>query len=179
MANGPSSTCLPTSEKKYKVVLSTQRLILREFEERDAKCLYHLNLPPQVQLFTGDAPFKSIAKARHFITNYTHYADHGFGRWACELKATGDAIGWCGLKLNEENQIDLGFRFLPEEWGKGYATEAAKACLNYGKIELGFTEIIGRVAPENKASIRVLEKCGMLEFKTGRCAHYTDALYFK
>ncbi|MGB0424001.1 MAG: GNAT family N-acetyltransferase [Flavobacteriales bacterium] len=161
------------------MILATERMILREFERRDAKALYQMNLAPEVLKFTGDLPFKNIAKAEQFIEEYTHYAIHGYGRWTCELKSTGEAIGWCGLKMNEENLIDLGFRFVPSAWGNGYATEAALACLEYGKHTLDLEEIIGRVAPENQASIRVLEKCGMKEYKKGQCGHHDSALYFR
>jgi len=71
-------------------------------------------------------------------------------------------IGWCGLKLiPEKNEIDLGYRFQKNAWGKGYATESANACLKYAFEKHKLNRIVGRALPENINSIRVLEKCGM------------------
>ena len=72
-------------------------------------------------------------------------------------------IGFAGLKyLDDMDEVDLGYRFAKEYWGKGIATEAAKACVDYGFNKLGLSRIIAMVLPQNKGSIRVLEK---LNFK--------------
>ena len=84
-----------------------------------------------------------------------------------------------GLKLNEQNLVDLGFRFFRKEWNKGYATEAAHACLEYGFLELDLKEIIGRVARQNKASIKVLEKLSMDYWKNDSCKGIEDSLYYR
>ena len=94
-------------------------------------------------------------------------------------KASESFIGWCGLKLNEQNLIDIGFRFFRREWNKGYATEAAKACLEYGFKELNLKEIIGRVAQENNGSIKVLEKLSMEYWKNDSCKGIENSLYYK
>ncbi len=87
-------------------------------------------------------------------------------------------IGWCGLKFNEEKEIDIGFRFLKKEWGKGYARESARATIKYGSEKLNMNHFIGRTAKDNLASIKVLEKIGF-EFKEQRTCHgIKDALYF-
>ena len=71
-------------------------------------------------------------------------------------------MGWCGLKcIPARNEIDLGYRFKKNFWGKGYATEAAFACIKYGFEKLHIRRIAGRSVPENAGSRRVLEKCGM------------------
>ena len=71
-------------------------------------------------------------------------------------------MGWCGLKyLSETNEVDLGYRFMKKFWDKGYATEAALACIEYGFNRLNLQRIVGRALPGNLASIKVLEKCGM------------------
>ena len=88
---------------------------------------------------------------------------YGFGRWATVYKANNEVIGFAGLKyLPEFNEVDLGYRFLPEYWGMGLATEASIACLAWGFDTLKLTRIVGYTLPENLASIRVLEKMGML-----------------
>lgn len=160
-------------------LFETERLRFREFSFDDAEHLYQLNLDPDVIKYTGDPPFESKETARLFIYNYKEYKLNGFGRWAIDLKSDGRFIGWAGLKVNEDNDIDLGYRLLKSDWGKGYATEAAKACLKYGFEKLGHDEIIARVIPENVASVKVIEKLGMAYYKKGACNSLDNASYYK
>ncbi|MFN5416807.1 MAG: GNAT family N-acetyltransferase [Flavobacteriia bacterium] len=142
--------------------LQTQRLYLREFTIEDATHFYDLNLDPEVIKHTGDEAFKSIAEAKIFLENYDHYQKYRFGRWAVIDKSNEEFLGWCGLKYSpEKDEVDLGFRFFQKYWNKGFASEAAQACLNYGFNELNLLQIVGRAMKENAASIRVLEKVGM------------------
>ncbi len=144
------------------VVLETDRLILREFEERDAEHLYLLNLDPDVIKFTGDKAFKDIEEASVFLKNYKQYQEYGFGRWAAIKKESNEFIGWCGLKYSKEiNEHDLGFRLFKKNWNKGYATEAAIACIKFGFNTFKIKQILGRAMKENQSSIKVLIKSGM------------------
>ncbi len=160
-------------------ILETDRLRLREFELNDAEDMWKLNEDEEVIRYTGDPPFESVDSAREFLENYPDYRHNGYGRWAVLKKGSGEFIGWCGLKLNEEGYIDIGFRFFKKEWGKGYATEAAQACLDYGFNKLGMKEIIGRAARKNIASLKVLEKLGMEFWKEDGCKGIEDSLYYK
>ena len=160
------------------IIIQTERLVLRQFRFKDAKNLFKLNDDPEVMLYTGDPPFKSEKGARIFIENYGHYQKHGFGRWAVILKDNSDFIGWCGFKQHVD-YVDLGFRFYKKYWGKGYATEAAIGCLDYGLDHLDLEEVVGRVASKNKASIRVLEKLGMTFWKEDECNGIENSLYFR
>lgn len=161
-------------------VLQTERLALRELYPSDAQFFYDLNSDPEVIRWTGDPPFESVEAAREFLEAYPDFRNHGYGRWAVERKADGEVIGWCGLKNHEEEGfVDLGFRFFRREWGKGYATEAAKACIDYGFLYLDLQSIIGRAASENKASIRVLQKCGMRLFGFDTCHGIENAMIFR
>lgn len=145
-----------------KIILETERLLLREFSPEDGFHFYHLNNDPEVIKYTGNNAFETLEEANDFIINYPDYQRYGFGRWAVILKETDEFLGWCGLKFeNEKDEIDLGFRFYKKHWGKGYATESAMACVNYGFTELKIEEIVGRAYIENRASIIVLEKCGL------------------
>lgn len=145
-----------------KYLLETPRCLLREMDEGDAEAVYRLNLPPDVFLFTTDPPFKNVEEAATFIRNYDEYLKHGVGRWAVELKSTGAFIGWCGLRyLPEENETDIGYRFLPEYRGQGFAVETARRCIEYG-FETGLTRLVARVHKENHRSIRVSEKLNMV-----------------
>ncbi|WP_321297437.1 GNAT family N-acetyltransferase [Marinifilum fragile] len=114
-----------------KVVLETERLRLREFTPKDAQSMFDLNADPEVIKYTGDLPFESVEQAKAFLQNYNDYKKNGFGRWAMITKVENEFIGWCGLKLNEEELIDLGFRVFRNHWNKGYASETAKACVQF------------------------------------------------
>jgi RimJ/RimL family protein N-acetyltransferase len=160
-------------------ILETERLSLREFQPVDAQLLYLLNADPQVLAFTGDQAFESEAAAASFIKMYSDYRQNGLGRWTVLLKTTGSGIGWCGLKQHSNGLIDIGFRFLRTHWNKGYATEAASACLAYGFEQLCLNQIIGRAASQNRASIRVLEKIGMHFWKSGAMEGISNARFFK
>lgn len=143
-------------------IIETERLILREFSAEDARGMFELNNDPEVLRYTGDEPFLSETNAQQFIFNYDHYQRNGFGRWTCLLKPSSEYVGWCGLRYSEQSkEVDIGFRFMRQYWGRGLATEAAKACLKYGKEQLGLQKIVGRACRDNGASIRVLEKMGM------------------
>lgn len=150
---------------KTNYILETPRLLLREFREEDAPHFFELNEDPEVIRYTGDPPFASVEAARQFLLDYDQYEKHGYGRWAVLLKpesARPEWIGWCGLKyIPELDETDVGFRFFRRYWGRGYATEAARACLDYGFGALGLKRIVGRAMKENAASVRVLQKIGM------------------
>ena len=162
-----------------KIIIETNRLILKEFSLEDAKSMYKLNLDKDVLKYTGDQPFKSVNDALLFLKNYEDYKNNGFGRWSVFLKENNEFIGWCGLKLNEEKAIDIGFRFFKNQWNKGYATEAAKSCLNYGFHHLKINEIIGRASIENRSSIKVLEKINMSFYKKANFEGIKNAVYYK
>jgi ribosomal-protein-alanine N-acetyltransferase len=145
------------------VIIETERLLLRTFTLDDAPLVYELNLDPEVIRYTGD-PIRDLDHAREVLeqTILPQYALYNHGRWAVHVKPDLTFIGWCGLKARpERNEIDLGYRFMQKAWGKGYATEAAFACLDYGFQKLGIPRIVGRAMSQNIASIKVLEKCNM------------------
>ncbi|WP_185144286.1 GNAT family N-acetyltransferase, partial [Chryseobacterium sp. HMWF001] len=119
--------------------LETQRLILRKFEETDAERLFLLDSDPEVMKYIGVPPLSDITESENVIKMIQQqYLDNGVGRLAVIEKESGLLIGWSGLKLitqeiNGYNNIyDLGYRFIPEYWGKGYALESAKASLDFG-----------------------------------------------
>ncbi|HWR32785.1 MAG TPA: GNAT family N-acetyltransferase [Chitinophagaceae bacterium] len=145
------------------IIIETKRLLLRTFTEDDATLIYHLNLDPDVIRYTLD-PIRNLNHAGEVLEKVIlpQYALYNFGRWAVHLKQDLAFIGWCGLKNRPElNEIDLGYRFLKSSWGKGYANEAASACIKYGFKKLNLSRIVGRALPGNLASINVLAKCGM------------------
>ena len=144
------------------IVIETERLYLKEFSLADAESMFALNLEPEVLKYTGDSAFISVEEARDFIENYKQYQLYGFGRWSAFIKDNGEYIGWCGLKYSEDkNECDVGFRFFKKHWKKGFATESAIACVNFGFEKLQIDKIVGRAMSANFASVKVLEKIGM------------------
>jgi len=147
-----------------KVILETDRLLLREFVEDDAESFFKLNTDPEVMRFVPDKPLLNVEQARQTLIDHpiADYRRYGFGRGACILKSTGEQIGFAGLKyLDELGEVDVAYRLLPAHWGQGLATEVALASVRYGFADLGLKRIIGLVMPKNIASLRVLEKTGL------------------
>jgi ribosomal-protein-alanine N-acetyltransferase len=145
------------------IIIETNRLLLRTFTELDAALIYELNLDPDVTRYTHD-PVKDLTHASEILikTILPQYALYNHGRWVVHLKPTLEFLGWCGLKYRAEvNEIDLGYRFKKQAWGKGYATEAAYSSIKYGFEKLALQRIVGRAEIDNIGSWKVLEKCGM------------------
>lgn len=165
--------------KTTESVFKTKRFVLRPFVLSDAQYLFELNNDPEVIKYTGDRSFTSEKEALQFIKTYDHYSEHGFGRWAVVLKETQSFVGWCGLKYNEEHQIDIGFRFFRRYWNQGFASEVAEATLNYGFTKLKLKRIVGRAASENLASIHLLKKLGMRFVKEANCHGLPNAQVFE
>jgi [ribosomal protein S5]-alanine N-acetyltransferase len=148
--------------------LETARLILREFQPDDAESMFELDSDPRVHTYLGNNPVTTLQQSKDVIAGILkQYTDNGIGRWAAIEKSSGNFIGWSGLKFitetenNHINFYDVGYRLMPKFWGKGYATESAKAALDYGFNAMKLSEIIGTAHEENKASRRALEKCGL------------------
>lgn len=153
---------------RMKIKIETDRLILREFEENDFKAVYEFGSDLEVNKYTGDELVKSMDLAKNIIKNIwlEDYKKYGYGRWALIYKPANKIIGFAGLKyLPEFNETDIGFRFLPEYWNKGIATEASKEIITYGFNNLGLNRIIGIAMPKNLASCKVLEKSGLKIYK--------------
>jgi len=147
-----------------KVILETDRLLLREYVEEDAEAFFKLNSDPEVLRFVPDKRLLDVEQARQLLIDHpiADYRKYGFGRGACILKSTGEQIGFAGLKYLEElGEVDVAYRLMPTHWGQGLATEAALASVRFGFADLGLKRIIGLVMPENIASVRVLEKTGL------------------
>ena len=153
------------------MILETPRLVLREFtHEDDAFVLRLLNEPSWLR-FIGDRGVRTLPDARRYLDDGPRrsYARNGFGLW-CVVPKGGDApVGMCGLLRRDTlADVDVGFAFLPEAWGRGYARESAAAVLDHARDVLGLRRVLAITDPENAASIRVLERVGMLREGTVR-----------
>ena len=143
--------------------LETDRLRLRWFTLEDLEAFNALGSHPEVIRYVGNQPFASLEVARDVLVAapLKDYATYGYGRFACVLKQTGEVVGFCGPKFLPDTQdVDLGYRFLPNFWGKGLATESARAVIGYARDQLGLPRLVGWVHPDNVASARVLTKLG-------------------
>lgn len=146
--------------------IETAHLILRPFTVDDAEAYWPLVSLPDVLRYTGEDAKTSLDQVRDVLLArpIRDYAVHGYGRMACIEKSSGRLVGFSGLKyLDEWHETDVGYRFLPDCWGKGYATESGAALMEAGRTAHGLQRFMGLVQPANGASARVLEKLG-LEF---------------
>lgn len=143
------------------MTLTTPRLLLTHFTEQDAPFILRiLNTPGWLQ-FIGDRNIKNLETAQQYtkeklIASYTKF---GFGMYAVKLKETQELIGMCGLvKRDNLEYADIGYAFLPEFTGQGYAIESAKAVLDYANNTLQLHPLLAIVTPGNASSIRLLDK---------------------
>ena len=150
------------------VLIETERFFIRPLLTEDASGIFKLDSNPKVHTYLGNNPIKTLAEAQNVITLIQkQYKDFGIGRWAIIEKTTGDFVGWTGFKYiteptnNHVNYYDLGYRLIEKYWGKGVATETAKACLKYAFDVLNLSEVYGICDVENDGSKNVLQKCGM------------------
>ncbi|TNE54711.1 MAG: N-acetyltransferase [Bacteroidetes bacterium] len=146
--------------------LETDRFYLRKFLEEDATDLFELDSDPEVHRFLGNNPVTSIEQCQKVIQMVQkQYEDFGIGRWAVIDKETGEHLGWSGLKYERELRdfpyYDLGYRLKRKHWGKGIATETAKAALRYGFETMGLEKIHAAADVEHQVSNHVLQKVGM------------------
>lgn len=144
-------------------MLETNRLIMRPHLLTDAQDMMILNQDPDVIRYTGDVGFKTLEDSHKVISErlIPQFNLHKMGRFHTSLK-DGTFIGWCGLRFfPEQDEVDLGYRFMKKFWGQGFATESSKRCLEYGFQELKLKRIIAKAMPENIPSIKVIQKLGM------------------
>lgn len=146
--------------------LETPRLLLTELTADDAGFIVALLNSPGFLAQIGDRGVRDGLDAHRYIAQgpATSYAAHGFGLWKVARKSDGTPVGMCGLiKRDELPFADLGYAFLPDHQGLGYASEAGAAALDFGFGAKGLPRILAIVRPGNASSMRVLEKLGMAE----------------
>lgn len=151
-----------------KTFIETGRLILREILPTDIKGMFELETDEEVHRFLGNNPVSTkeeIVDVINFIRK--QYVDKGIGRWAIIDKRTNDFIGWAGLKLitdltnKHKDYYDLGYRLIKRYWGRGIATEAAMASLDYAFNTLNTDKVFAMADCNNEASNKILKKVGL------------------
>jgi len=161
------------------VILETGRLLLREFIPQDADELQNvLGDPVAMQYYP--AAFDRQGVEAWIAKNIQRYRENGHSLWAMVLKASGELIGDCGCALQEvegRNEIEVGYHVRRDLWGRGYATEAAQACVEYAFAKLGAKRVISMIRPENLQSRRVAKKNGLMCTKTIFWRGYDHCIY--
>lgn len=145
-------------------ILETGRLTLRLMSTDDAEFYLRLVNEPTWLRFIGDKGVYTVEDARAAILQgpVRMYEQMGFCLYLVERKSDCTPIGMCGLiKRDSLDDVDIGFAFFPEYWGQGYAHESALAVMLYGKNEIGLKRLVAIVSPDNRQSIRLIEKLGM------------------
>ncbi len=157
------------------IILDTDRLILREWKDEDIPAFIAMNQDPRVMEFFP--ALRTEQESRALVERICqHFRAHGFGAFAVELKATGEFIGFTSLMIPDFEAhftpcVEIGWRLAHKFWGKGYATEAAKAVLKEGFEKHGLEEIVSFTSMLNKPSMRVMEKIGLKRDLNGDFDH--------
>lgn len=160
--------------KTKRVLLKTERLILRRFTADDAGHLFELDGDPAVMRFlSGGVPTPREVIESEILPRFLRYDERlpGFGFWAADDKASGAFLGWFSLRPAQEadpREVHLGFRLRRSAWGKGYATEGVRALIDWGFAQLGVRRVVATTYQDNVASRRVMEKAGMELTRTFR-----------
>lgn len=144
--------------------LETARLIVDKITTKDASFTLEMLNDPTFIKYVADRGIRTEEEAREYIRDKmtASYEEHGFGMGAVRLKDGGELIGMCGLvKRDTLEDVDIGYGFLPEHRGKGYATEAAMAVMKMGREDFGLHRLLAIIQPANTASRALAEKMGM------------------
>ncbi|MFJ7732675.1 GNAT family N-acetyltransferase [Lysinibacillus sp. NPDC097231] len=149
------------------IIIETERLILREFNNNDVMILYSIFSDAETMKYYP-SPF-NLEQTKNWIEkNKQRYREDGYGLWAVCLKESQEIIGDCGLVkqiVDGKTEVEIGYHIHKNHWSKGYATEAAKSCMKYGFDRLGQDKLISIIDPKNGPSIRVAEKNGFIKEK--------------
>lgn len=146
-------------------IIKTDRLILRPWSDEDLEPFAKLNADPRVrEFFPSTRSFQETGEEVRLIR--AGFENNGWGFWAASLIEDDSFIGFIGLNnvgfsANFTPAVEIGWRLAHEHWGKGYATEGAKAALKYGFEKLHLDEIVSFTPVQNKRSQNVMQKIGM------------------
>jgi ribosomal-protein-alanine N-acetyltransferase len=147
------------------IVCQTARLILRKFNESDVDPLLGFRGDPEVMRFSITGPeTRADIQTKYLPGCLRRYSRDGLGQWAVVRKSDGTCVGECGIcaqEVNGEREFEISYRIRRDCWGNGLATEAARACCDYGFKKVGLRRLISIIESENATSIRVAGKMGM------------------
>lgn len=148
-------------------MFETDRLILRRLEESDVDEIFAMRSDAEVMRFIR-APQNRVESVNWLNLVSSRWSSERIGFCAVIEKQSDKFVGWCGLwQLKETDELEIGYAIAKEFWGKGFATEAARAFIQYGFERLKPDKIVGVAEPENLSSRRVMEKLGMTFVRLG------------
>lgn len=143
--------------------IKTKRLVLRPLSKGDEDNLMKIFSDPIAMTFYLGT--KTVKEAEEWIAKASNlHQTKKMGFFACELLDSGEFVGICGLlpqSPNGQEEVEVGYLFVRKYWGQGYATEAARACMDYGFHTLGLSKIISLIDPKNEKSINVAKRNGL------------------
>ncbi len=145
------------------MILETKRLILREMTQDDLPALQGI-LQDEETMYAYNGAFDEAETQAWLDRQLSRYAQYGFGLWAVVLKESGGMIGQCGLTMQPwrgDEVLEVGYLFNRAFWHHGYATEAARGCMEYAFDRLGAREVCSIIRETNLPSRRVAERNGM------------------
>lgn len=144
-------------------VAETDRLIIRYLRAEDLDDLFEICGDPEIMRYVGDSrPLTRELTERWIEKSQENYRKYGFGCFAVTAKEDGRLIGYCGLvNPTSDSVAEIIYGFRKQHWGRGLASEAAKAMLEFGLRQCGLRRVIATIDPDNHASIRIVEKWGM------------------
>ncbi|WP_256571217.1 GNAT family N-acetyltransferase [Pseudomonas sp. NFACC02] len=143
--------------------VNTERLILRELVPDDTAALAMILGDPEVMRYSVRGVLSEQATHEFIDWCRCSYRQHGFGPWAVVDKSTSTLAGFCGLnaeRVDDADEIEVGYRLAPGFWGRGLGTEAARGALAHGFDTVGIDSLIAIVQPANVASVKVIQKLG-------------------
>lgn len=156
----------PTGDEIYEnsvTMLRTDRLILDPWQYSDWQAFHPIATDPEVMRYiTGGAPWTDEQIQSWVLRQMKSYVDRGFCRWKIVDPPTGDLIGFCGVGMwRDAPDPEIGWWLARDYWGRGLATEAARAALDDALNRVHLKRIISIAIPENTASIAIMKKLGM------------------
>ena len=148
------------------IALRTSRLLLRPWRDEDIAAFAEMSANPVVMEYLLALSERGLSAETWVTRKRAHWAEHGFGQWVVELSGEASFIGAVGLETVSYEAhftpaVEVAWRLARPYWGQGYATEAARAALDYGFSGLGLQEIVAVTVPANQRSRRVMERLGM------------------
>jgi [ribosomal protein S5]-alanine N-acetyltransferase len=160
------------------VELTTARTILRPLGPGDVPAIHALWTDAGVRKYLWDDVVIPVERAAEVVAaSTTDFAERRFGLWAVHQRASGDFLGFCGLRLTSEGETELLYGFYPRYWGQGFATETARAVLAYAFETLECTEVVAATDVPNEASQRVLGR--IMHFERRGLLNGLDTVFYR
>lgn len=147
--------------------IETARLTLRRWQEDDIAPMAQIDADPEVMRYIGDGRVRDLDQTREDVARWERgWEEHGFGLFALEERGSGELLGFTGLSIPHFlpeilPAVEIGWRLARHRWGQGFATEAARAVLEFAFEDRGLTRVVGVTHVENAASLRVMRRIGM------------------